>query len=118
MPHRDWLTRLDHMLNAIDRICALSTGKGRHAFDTDYTIQDAICWNIHVLGEASKHIPEDVRQRYPDVRWQAIRSMRNVIVHRYEQLRLDILWHTIHEDLPPLREQLDEIRRRERDASP
>jgi len=106
------------MLNAIDRIQEMSTATNRRAFDTDHVSQDAICWNIHILGEASKLIPEDVRQRYPEVRWQALRSMRNVIVHRYEQLRLDILWNTIHQDLPPLREQLEEIRRRERESSP
>ena len=63
--------------------------------------------------EAIQYIPDHVRERYPDLRWRLIRQTRNIIVHHYEKIDLDVIWDAIQKDLPLLRDQLVELRDRE-----
>jgi len=58
--------------------------------------------NVIVIGEAANHIPEEIRQKYPEAPWSEMTGIRNVIVHEYFGVSLKILWETVSSDLPPL----------------
>ena len=73
-----------------------------NAFRADDRTVDAVVRNLIVLGEASRHIPEDVEQRHPEVPWDRMRGIRNVVVHEYFGVDAEILWETARHDLPPL----------------
>jgi len=70
----------------------------------------AVLHALQIIGEAASHLPDSLKQRYPQVPWADIVGMRNLIVHGYYLMDLEIVWKTIHEDLPPLREAMDHIR--------
>ena len=59
-----------------------------------------------VIGEAVTHVPADVRSRYPDIRWDSIRGLRNILAHEYFGVDFDLIWRTVTRDLEPLAESL------------
>ena len=63
---------------------------------------DAILFNLHVVGEAVKKLPLDLRDRYPDIAWREITGLRDFVAHAYFALDLDILWDAIRQDIPAL----------------
>lgn len=58
--------------------------------------------NIEIIGEAVGWIPEEFQLRYPDIPWSRMRGMRNVLIHRYDEVSLPTLWQTIRRNLPPI----------------
>jgi uncharacterized protein with HEPN domain len=78
------------------------------AFKADERTAAAVLHQIFLIGEAAARLPEKVRSRAPDVPWQEIIGMRNVIAHGYFEVDPEVPWKTVRIDLPPLR---DEMRR-------
>ncbi|MEK6646159.1 MAG: DUF86 domain-containing protein [Candidatus Firestonebacteria bacterium] len=76
--------------------------------EDDKTI-DAIVRNLSIIGEAARNIPEDIKLKNPDIAWIEIIGMRNKITHEYFGIDEDILWKTIKEDLPILKNQILEL---------
>lgn len=109
-PRDDWNQRIDHILEAIAAIESDVEGLTRAAFMQDELRQRAVLWSFQVIGEAIRALPEDFRDRYPDVQWRAIRGLRNVIVHQCEGVDFEQIWVTITERLPKLREQMLGVR--------
>jgi uncharacterized protein with HEPN domain len=62
----------------------------------------AVVRALEVVGEAAKHVPESVRQRYSEVPWRNIVGMRDVLIHHYFGVDLEVVWKTVHRDLPAL----------------
>jgi uncharacterized protein with HEPN domain len=70
---------------------------------------DAVLFNLHIIGEAAKRLPSDLRDRYADVPWREFSGMRDIIVHAYFALDLDIIWDAIQNDVPSLLGRVREI---------
>jgi len=62
------------------------------------------------MGEAASKLPNDFVQLYAKIDWSRMIGMRNVLVHNYSNIDLDILWRTINLDLPKVRKQLTELK--------
>jgi uncharacterized protein with HEPN domain len=97
------------MQEAVEKILRFTRGIDESAFRTDEKLVDAVVWNLVVLGEAAKFIPEIVVQAYPQVPWPQIRGIRNRIVHGYDQINLTIIWNVVDVELPPLVPDLERI---------
>ncbi|MBI5528390.1 MAG: DUF86 domain-containing protein [Deltaproteobacteria bacterium] len=110
MPRRDWIERIEDILDSIRRIRSYVEGMDFDAFFRDRRTSDAVLWNIMVIGEAARNVPEEVRVRYPGIPWEDMRGIRNVIVHEYFGVSLSILWQTVESNLPPLVTALEKIR--------
>jgi uncharacterized protein with HEPN domain len=106
VPPRDWKLRLADLLDAVDAILGYTQGMDYPTFCVDRRTQDAIIKNIAVMGEATNGIPGEVRAGHPEIPWEEMRDIRNVLIHEYFGTSLPILWHTVTEDLPPLAEKL------------
>ena len=65
--------------------------------------------NLGKIGEAARHVPSDIRERYPHLPWAQMRGMRNVVIHEYSSVSTRIIWQTLTESLPPLAPMLQEI---------
>ncbi|MHC1759914.1 MAG: DUF86 domain-containing protein [Negativicutes bacterium] len=96
------------MLEAIQRIEKYA-GRGRKAFVSDELIQTYIVHNLQILGEAAAKIPADQQIQYPDLPWPKMVGMRNVLVHHYFNIDLDIVWQVVENELPELKETLNRI---------
>jgi uncharacterized protein with HEPN domain len=78
-------------------------------FVDDVRTQDAIMFNLVVLGEAANKIPGDFREKHPEIPWSSIIGTRNVIVHGYDQVKLHLIWDIISKDLGKLHDNLRKI---------
>ena len=102
MPPRDWRFRISDSLDSIERIQRYSSQLDQESFRRNQLVVDAVIRNLAVIGEAARHVPEDVIARHPDLPWEDMRDMRNVVVHEYFGVSLDVIWSTIQHNLPPL----------------
>jgi Uncharacterized conserved protein len=97
------------MLDAIDRISDYVGDTDRATFDAEPMVQDAVIRQLEIIGEASRQLSDDFRDRYDTIPWHAVIGMRNRIAHDYLNVDLDIVWEVVQYDLPDLREHIREI---------
>lgn len=107
MPPRDWRVRIDDALQAARRIRRYSEGMSLETLKTDERTADAILKNFVVIGESARHVPEEIQRRYPAIPWDSMRDMRNVVVHEYFGLSVEMVWQTVSQDIPALIEALE-----------
>jgi uncharacterized protein with HEPN domain len=98
-------TALQDMLNAIESVESYAV-KSFEIFSEDGKSQDAIMYNLIVLGEAANRIPVDFQDNHPEIPWTSIIGTRNVIIHGYDQVKLLIVWDIIQKNLKPLKDEL------------
>jgi uncharacterized protein with HEPN domain len=96
------------MRSALADIQALTRGD-KKTFEADRFAQQAVAYNLAVLGEAARALSSDLRDRYPDIPWHNVIAQRNVVVHEYHSLETESLWKTAREDVPRLDQQLGAI---------
>jgi len=72
-------------------------------------LQDAVIRRFEIIGEAARRVSEATRVARPDVPWAKMIGLGNLCIHQYEQVNLDVIWRTAHEDLPGLIAQLERI---------
>jgi len=100
---------LGHIVEAIDRVHRYVEDMVELTFLQDEKTQDAVIRNFEVIGEASNNIkkfhPEFVRQ-HPEVPLNFAYEMRNALAHAYFKIDFEVVWKTIHTDLPELRTQV------------
>lgn len=66
----------------------------------------AVELNVIIVGEASKGIPSEIREAFPLIPWSLMRGMRNRLMHGYHAVDEVLMWKTVQNDLPPLKQQL------------
>jgi len=99
---------LAHILECADRIMNYLPEDER-MFLEDPKTQDAVIRNFEIIGEAAKRIPEDYRQKYPDIPWRLMAGFRDVLIHCYEGVDLHQVWRIAIRDLPPVRDAIADI---------
>lgn len=114
MPPRPWILRVADMVDATEFVMAAVHGFTFEAFEADRLRRDAVRFNMMVIGEAAGTLPVEVQQRYPQVPWQEMRGMRNIIAHSYFSVSDTIIWDTVEQELPGFLTILNEILAHER----
>lgn len=100
---------LQHVVEAIGRIQDYLTEVSKEQFLQTSLLQDAVIRRLEIIGEASRNLSEEFRNRYPQVPWAHIVGLRNRIVHEYFGVDLEIVWEIVQYDLPLLKEQIENI---------
>jgi len=72
-------------------------------------MRDAVVRNIEIIGEATKRLPQDLKDREPGIPWKAIAGMRDVVVHDYFEIDDEIVWNVVERELPRLREAIERL---------
>lgn len=96
---RDECLYLDDILLAIAKIREYSAGMNFDSFSTDCKTQDAVVRNLEIIGEAAGHLSAVSRTSHPEVDWRKIIGLRNILVHEYFGVSVQILWDVIENKL-------------------
>ena len=92
---KDFKVFIDDIIEAIIKIKSYTKGMGYKSFSQDNKTVDAVLRNLEIIGEAAKGIPENIRQKNSEIEWQKIIGLRNVLIHQYSGIDLEIVWEII-----------------------
>ena len=93
-----------HILDAIERIELYTNDVDKSSeFEKNFMISNAVMRNITIIGEASKKIPDDLKDGLPQIPWKKITGMRNRLIHEYFIVDLETVWNVVEIDLPELK---------------
>ena len=99
---RDSRVYLEDILEAIGAIREYTSGMSRESFGRDRKTVDAVLRNLEVIGETVKRLPTEVRSAEPEVEWPKIAGLRDVLIHAYFGVDLDIVWDVVQNKVPSL----------------
>lgn len=89
------------MVGAAKDVLEFTEGMTFAEFQRDRKTINAVIRSLEVIGEATKKVPEDVREKYPVVPWRDIAGMRDKLIHEYHGVDLGMVWRTVCEDIAP-----------------
>jgi len=95
----------DYLQDILDAIAAaqrFTAGMAFEEFEGDQKTVFAVTRAIEIVGEATKNIPQPLREQYAQIPWKSIAGMRDKVVHQYFGVNLQVLWDTVQQDLPRL----------------
>lgn len=98
---------LKHIQDEIAYLRRTVTGLTKDDFIADETLKRAFVRSLEIIGEATKQIPDHLRQQYPEIEWRAIAGMRDRLIHSYFGIDYDIVWDVLINHIPALAETID-----------
>lgn len=106
---KDPVIFLEHILECIELIEKYMANLSKEEFLKSTQAQDSVTRRLEVIGEATKHLLDEFKEYYQDIPWAKILAMRNMLIHEYFAVNLDVVWKTVKEDIPELKKHVLKI---------
>lgn len=110
---RDPIIFIKHIIESINNIEEFCKGLTKTEFRKSKLRQNAIVRELEIIGEAVKNLPEGFIKKYPEVAWKEISGTRDIFIHQYFGVDIDIVWDIVKKDIPVLKKQIKKILREE-----
>jgi uncharacterized protein with HEPN domain len=101
--------RLLHILDSIDSIIDFTQNISYKQYNDDFKLRLALIKLLEIIGEAANGITEETQQRFSEVEWAILKSVRNVLVHEYFGIDYDIIWNAIKDRIPDLKQKISNV---------
>lgn len=99
---------LQHILDAINKIESyIQIGKKQFLFESHW--HDAVIRKLEIIGEAAKHLSEDLKIKHPKVPWRRIAGLRDILIHDYMGVDLEAVWEITQKNIPELKSSVQSI---------
>ena len=109
MSRHDPMVRLRHMLSHAREAVSITQGKVRADLNSDRQLNLALVRLLEIVGEAAARVPAEEREKYPRIPWLDIVSLRNRLIHGYDNVDFDIRWQIVQQDLSLLIQALESM---------
>jgi len=78
-------------------------------FYSNHQLQDSVVRRLEIIGEASKLVSEELKEKYAQIAWREATDMRNFLIHAYFGIDYKIIWQTVIKELPLLKREIGKI---------
>ena len=106
---RNYTMYLQDILVAMTRIAEYLEGYTFNQFKKDYKTVDAVIRNFEIIAEASRKLPDHIKENNPDLPWDEMYLLRNKVSHEYFGIDYEIIWDVCINHLPENRKQIQSI---------
>lgn len=106
---RSALEYLRHILDETAYLMDQAQGLTRDQFERDATLKRVFVRSIEIIGEASKRVPDELKQKYSHLEWRAMAGMRDRLIHAYFGVDYDLVWDVVTNKIPVLHRAIEEI---------
>jgi uncharacterized protein with HEPN domain len=96
------IPRLTDIIEAILHIQAETAGVPLDVFEADWRKRWLVERGVEIISEASRRLPDELKARHPEIPWQQVADIGNILRHEYQRVAPDVLWRVAQDDLPPL----------------
>jgi uncharacterized protein with HEPN domain len=103
---------LRHILDAMSRIEEYTQDLKYDGFMDNYLIQDGVIRQIEIIGEATRRLSKEIKEKHPEIPWKDMSGMRDKLIHDYFGVDIDTVWDTVEKDIPALKNILLKKKRR------
>lgn len=114
MKKREFIFFLEDIMLAMQRIREYTHTVHYSDFLHDFKTIDAVIRNFEIIGEATKNLPDHIKNKYPHIPWEEMYRLRNKISHEYFGIDYEILWNIVTEHLPENLKDMEAILEKER----
>jgi uncharacterized protein with HEPN domain len=98
---------LEDILQAAKAIQRFTDGVTVESFKANEEKYEAVIRKFEIIGEAARRLSPEMRKKFPEIPWNLVSAMRNILIHDYDDVDLDIVWQTVQRDLPPMIQHLE-----------
>ena len=103
------LGRIKDIIEACENIETCCVGMNKLTLEKDIIKFAATIRFLEIIGEASKNIPEEIRQQHPSIPWKKMAGLRDVLIHAYNNVDPDAVWKIATESVPEIKSELTKI---------
>lgn len=116
MSKRDFIIFLEDIITSINKIEKYTYKIKFKEFLKNEMMIDAVIRNLEIIGEAVKNLPQEIKDKYPEVEWKEATGFRNILIHNYFGIDIETVWETIKKDLPIFKKKIEKILQTEKSS--
>jgi len=106
---KNYRVYLEDIMEAITKIEKYMGNLIFEEFRKNELVIDAVIRNLEIIGEAVKRMPKEVKEKAPDIEWKKVAGLRDVLIHEYFGVDLEILWDIVKNKLPELKRKVSQL---------